>query len=119
MTTWNRLLLVLSWLRSGCSLFALAHQWKTSPTFCFREIRHVVPILNEKIKVIRMFDEKFLSLFPLRMGNIDLHGALDCTCHRRDRVHPGQANITEVTNTTISSRRKLQYPLLASTLTLR
>ena len=91
MTVWNRLLLVLTWMRSGSTLMALASQWSTSPTFCFRTIRQIIPILYEKVKVIKMFDEQFLKQFPMFIGETEVHGALDCTCHRRDRVHPGQS----------------------------
>ena len=82
--------MILSWFRSGFSLRSLANQWNTSVMFCFREIRHIIPILLQKIKVIRLFDEKFLKAFPYQLDEHPVHGALDCTIHRRDRVHPGQ-----------------------------
>ena len=90
MTPWNRLLLVLSWIKSGVSLRQLARQWEASSMFCFKELRHIIPILLEKVRVIRLFDEKFLALFPRSIQNVEVHGAVDCT-HRRNRIHPGQS----------------------------
>ena len=76
---WNRLLLVLSWVRSGATMRNLARQWGTTVMFCSREIRHIIPILLQHIKVIRLFDEEFLKMFPVALGEIEVHGALDCT----------------------------------------
>ena len=70
---------------------SLARQWGTTVMFCSREIRHIIPILLQHIKVIRLFDEEFLKMFPVSLGEIEVHGALDCTAHCRDRVHPSQS----------------------------
>ena len=65
---WNRMLLVLSWFRSGYSLRELARQWKISTMFCYRELRHLIPILLEKLRIIRLFGDEFLKLFPRPIG---------------------------------------------------
>ena len=91
LSTWNRLLMVLCYLRTGFSLRNLANMCNLSHVFCFRELRHIIPILLSKIRVIRLFDTSFLLQFPFPISDsVNVHGAIDCTSHRRDRVHPGQ-----------------------------
>src|SRR3990167_5603481 len=85
------MLIVLSWFSSGYSLRELARQWKTSTMFCYREFRHLIPILLEKLRIIKLFGVEFLKLFPRPIGEFMVNGAVDCTCQRRYRVHPGQA----------------------------
>src|SRR3990167_3664986 len=82
-----------------------------SQSFMCREIIHIIPILFAKIRLIHLFDEEYLILFPqllsiffiykfslhylISLGttqedHVFVHGVIDCTVHRRDRVHPGQ-----------------------------
>lgn len=91
---WDRLILILVWLRIGSSIKKFSRQVGINCTFIFREILHILPILCEHIDIIHLFSWEFMELFPFKLGDDSrfciVHGAVDCTTHRRDRVHPGQ-----------------------------
>ena len=93
-TPLERMLMVLYWIRFGCSLKEMGITFRVSKSFVFREIHHILPILVEKVNVISKFGNEFLAMFPIPIDNkgeiFSVHGALDCSTHRRDRIHPGQ-----------------------------
>src|SRR3990167_4463610 len=99
-------------VKSGTSIKFLAKAFGVSPSYLCREIVHIIPILFAKIRLIHLFDNKFLKLFPTLIGTSSLRffdpiylifyrsaedlvqdGAIDCTTHQRDRVHPGPSTV--------------------------
>ena len=82
----ERLFIVLTWLKSGCSQNELALLFNIDVQFIRRDIWHIIPILVEKIRLIHLFDEEFLLLFSHTIGDINFNGVIDATCHRRDRL---------------------------------
>jgi hypothetical protein len=85
-----RLMLVLCWMRDGLSLKALARMFYVSKATCSNEIRYILPKLlcvlwsdNKRIKLPEKWDQHIFC----KVG-----GAVDCTSHFRNRVHPRQAD---------------------------
>jgi len=85
-----RLLMVLSWLREGCSLKILSRNFWISKAACSKDIRYILPRLlavlrtdQQKIHLPKDWDKHLFE---------GVGGAIDCTSHFRNRVHPKQAD---------------------------
>ena len=79
-----RLLLVLQLLRQNSLYKALAGDLHVSKSYISRELMHALPILKANLDEIRWPRE-----FPIHwLFRIAVNGALDCTTHLRQEIHP-------------------------------
>ena len=86
----ERLLLLLFYLRTGLEAYHLAERFRVSEATVRRQLNWGIPILSAKIRLIHLFDEDFLKLCPQLIAGKLVSGAIDCSTHARNRVHPGQ-----------------------------
>ncbi|KAL6074212.1 DDE Tnp4 domain-containing protein [Balamuthia mandrillaris] len=88
MTTETRLVMVLNWLREGGTYRRLARLYGVNKAFVSREIHHIIPLLYATLDEIQRPSRwPTYSFFTVKIA-----GAIDCTAHFRNRVHPKQAN---------------------------
>lgn len=80
----GRLILVLSYLRRGQQRVDLAQEWEVSTGYITREVHFLIPILAARCNFIK--PPTIWAKHPFE----DVVGAIDCTAHRRCRVHPHQ-----------------------------
>jgi hypothetical protein len=85
LSTDNRLLMVLQWLREYPKFKVLAQMYRVSRFFVQREIRHLIPILYVRLNWIGWPGE-------YEMSPTGAHAAIDCSAHQRLRVHPKSAD---------------------------
>lgn len=88
LSTRTRLLLVLHWLREKPKLRMLANRFQLSVGYIHKEISLFLPKL---IVATRGFVSWPTQYAQLRNWNGAI-GAIDCTAHPRNRVHPRQAD---------------------------
>jgi hypothetical protein len=81
----NRLMMVLQWLREYPKFKVLAQMYSVSRFFVKREIRHLIPILFVKLNWIGWPGDHELNA-------VGAHAAIDCSAHKRLRVHPKSAD---------------------------
>jgi len=84
-----RLLLFLQYLRERPGYRLLGERWSISRTQVSRELRHLLPILYCHLT------SRNIIIFPPLMTPSTFHqvvGAIDCSSHFRNRVHPRQAD---------------------------
>eukprot|EP01094_Clydonella_sp_ATCC50884_P004686 TRINITY_DN1371_c0_g1_i1.p1 TRINITY_DN1371_c0_g1~~TRINITY_DN1371_c0_g1_i1.p1 ORF type:complete len:439 (+),score=26.83 TRINITY_DN1371_c0_g1_i1:438-1754(+) len=95
LSTASRLLMFLVFLRKAPHLSLLARTFKVTKTFVHRDRRHILPIVHSALNFIDPFRLGSVIEFVRQVDSAplfpDAAGAVDCTAHRRDRVHPGQA----------------------------
>ena len=85
LSTANRLLMVLQWLREYPKFKVLAQLYGVSRYFVKREIRHQMPILFVRLNWIGWPGE-------YELNPVGAHAAIDCSAHQRLRVHPKSAD---------------------------
>lgn len=82
----SRLVLALNWLREGGPYRRLQRAFGLTRSFVSRELHHVIPLLYETL------DELHLPAIWHQHPFEHVSGAIDCTSHFRNRVHPKQAD---------------------------
>jgi len=82
------MLMVLDWIRNYPSYYSLGATYGISSSTVCKEINHIVPLLMETLNDMNIikWPDSFKEGFE---GSV---GAIDCSSHFRNRVHPGQAN---------------------------
>lgn len=90
-----RVLMLFHWLRNYPTVRDLATIYDVSPAYVSRDLNRLLPILycvlaSPKFNVIGKVWQPFPQ-FSKVAGAGRVAGAIDCTSHYRDRVHPGQA----------------------------
>lgn len=89
----TRLYIILCLIRKGETAAGdLAIRFDVSPSFISRDRRHIIPILYTSIGIIRFFKPDIFGWLVHSWRDYLIAGAIDGTCHFRERVHPGQAN---------------------------
>ena len=89
----TRLYMMLCLMRKGESAAAdIAIRFHVSRSFISRDRRHIIPILFTSIGVIKFFKPNIFGWLVHSWQEHLVVGAIDGTCHFRERVHPGQSN---------------------------
>lgn len=85
-----RLLLVLEWLREYSHYKVLSETYGISVAQVSREISHILPKLYTNTPHTISWPPVWRPYQCL--GSFQITGAIDCTCHFRNRVHPYQSD---------------------------
>jgi len=89
----SRLYIILCLMRKGeAAAKDLAIRFNVSNAFISRDKKHVIPILYTSISVIRFFKPNIFGWLVHSWKDHLVAGAIDGTCHFRERIHPGQSN---------------------------
>ncbi len=89
----TRLYIILCLIRKGeTSAKDLAIRFNVSNSFISRDKKHILPILYTSVSVIRFFKPNVFGWLVHSWNTHVIAGAIDGTCHFRDRIHPGQSN---------------------------
>jgi len=81
-----RLLLVLHWLREYPHYKTLEEIYQISIPQISREITHIIPILRAHFPSTIEWPQVWRTVHCC--GGMNISGAIDCTSHFRNRVHP-------------------------------
>jgi hypothetical protein len=76
-----RLGLVLTFLRKGQD-YNISSEWGVSPSYGTREVRFIIPILASRLSFLKLPKQWPMYSFEKVVG------AIDCSSHFRNRVHP-------------------------------
>jgi len=83
----SRLALILHVLQRKPTFSQVAKTFQVSKAYVSREISHLLPKLLIVLHEIQMPQNWIQNSFN------NVSAAIDCTCHFRNRVHPGQADL--------------------------